>query len=218
MLANNPIYLAANGISYFGNTVSDVGDTVVQGLQSFGKGFTNPDREGVAGWFPKESPIVANGDAFGAVFAYVYGKVTGDENMAEAANEGMAANKSNNLDMFFSLGTIGRSGLQVGVPKEGFVPSNNVTQPYTRPSGAGPTAAQKSAVQGQPCVDCGAVTGKQVADHIDPLVVEYYRTGSVNVAKQSSTSAVQPHCPACSASQGGQLSAFAKKMKTLLGF
>ena len=75
-----------------------------------------------------------------------------------------------------------------------------------------------AAVQGQPCVDCGAITPKQIADHVDPLVVQYYRDGSVNVGQQSSVDAVQAHCPACSASQGGQLSAFSKAMKQFFGF
>lgn len=51
-----------------------------------------------------------------------------------------------------------------------------------------------------PCVDCGAVSGNQVADHIDPLVVQYYRDGAVDVA-----------------AQGGQLSAFSRAMKKCLG-
>lgn len=105
-----------------------------------------------------------------------------------------------------------------GVPGPEFVPSEAVTAPYARPSGAGPTAAQRASVQGKPCVDCGALTSKQVADHIDPLVVQYYRTGSVNVSQQSSLEAVQPHCPSCSASQGGQLGVFGKLMKDLFGF
>ena len=103
-----------------------------------------------------------------------------------------------------------------GVPGEDFVPNPAVTSPYVRPSQAGPTKAQKQFVQGKPCVDCGAVTAAQVADHIDPLSVEYYRTGKVDVMHQSSTKAVQPHCPGCSNKQGGQLSAFARRMKKLL--
>ncbi|MEK8017293.1 MAG: hypothetical protein VSS75_010515 [Candidatus Parabeggiatoa sp.] len=71
-------------------------------------------------------------------------------------------------------------------------------------------------MQGKPCVDCGKITNKQVADHIEPLVVQYYRDGAVDVAKQSSVEAVQPHCPTCSSSQGGQLGGFGKKMKKKL--
>lgn len=108
-------------------------------------------------------------------------------------------------------------GKKSGVPSADFVPNPNITEKYTRPSGAGPTAAQKDSVQGKPCVDCGAITSKQVADHKDPLVVQYFREGKVDVKKQSQLDAVQPHCPSCSASQGGQLGAFSKKMNNELG-
>jgi hypothetical protein len=105
-----------------------------------------------------------------------------------------------------------------GVPGGDFTPNPDITGPYVRPSGAGPNAAQKASVQGKPCVDCGAVTGNQVADHIDPLVVQYYRDGAVDVPTQSSVDAVQPHCPTCSAVQGGQLGAFGKLMRNYFGF
>lgn len=112
----------------------------------------------------------------------------------------------------------GGSTPKSGVPGDDFVPNPNVTDPYARPSAAGPNAAQKASVQGKPCVDCGAVTPNQVADHIDPLVVQHYREGAVNVQQQSQVSAVQPHCPACSASQGGQLGAFGRRMREFFGF
>ncbi len=104
-----------------------------------------------------------------------------------------------------------------GVPDADFTPDPSAG-PYKRPRGIGPTAAQRRSVQGKPCVDCGAVTPTQVADHIDPAVVEHYRTGAVDVAKQSSVDAVQAHCRTCSARQGGMLSGFAKRMKVILGF
>ncbi|CAJ0780582.1 hypothetical protein LMG18090_01210 [Ralstonia mannitolilytica] len=110
------------------------------------------------------------------------------------------------------------NNLKSGVPGDDFTPNPNITAPYSRPSGAGPTAAQRAAVQGQPCVDCGAVTSNQVADHIDPLVVQYYRDGAVNVQAQRSIDAVQAHCPTCSASQGGQLGAFGRAMRRFFGF
>ncbi|HHY0363484.1 TPA: RHS repeat domain-containing protein, partial [Vibrio cholerae] len=103
-----------------------------------------------------------------------------------------------------------------GVPNDDFVPSPDVTEKYTRPSKAGPTKAQKASVQGKPCVDCGAITPKQVADHKDPLVVQHYREGSVNIQQQRQIDAVQPHCPSCSNVQGGQLGVFGKKMKEYL--
>lgn len=110
------------------------------------------------------------------------------------------------------------SNLKSGVPGDDFTPNANITTPYSRPSGAGPTAAQRTAVAGQPCVDCGAVTDNQVADHIDPLVVQYYRDGAVDVSAQRCIDAVQPHCPTCSAIQGGQLGAFGRAMKNFFGF
>jgi hypothetical protein len=104
------------------------------------------------------------------------------------------------------------------IPDETFTPNPSVKEPYRRPRGAGPTAAQRAAVQGKPCVECGKVTPKQVADHIDPLSVQHYRDGAVDIAGQTKVEAVQPHCPDCSLRQGGLLSAFSKRMKSLLGW
>ncbi len=85
-----------------------------------------------------------------------------------------------------------------GVPGSDFQPNANVSGPYVRPTGAGPTAAPRASVQGQPCVDCGAITSNQVADHKYPLVVQYYREESVDIGQQRTIDAVQPHCPSCS--------------------
>ncbi|MBR8657990.1 hypothetical protein KDH83_32245, partial [Achromobacter sp. Marseille-Q0513] len=82
----------------------------------------------------------------------------------------------------------------------------------------GPTREQKDAVQGRPCVDCGVVTDKQIADHKKPLVVEYYVDGKNDVEKQRRIDAVQPHCLTCSAEQGGQLGAFGRAMRKFFGF
>jgi hypothetical protein len=60
-------------------------------------------------------------------------------------------------------------------------------------------------VQGLPCVDCGAITPNQVADHITPLVIEWYETGDIDTEFMRTIEAVQPQCPACSVAQGGQL-------------
>ena len=100
-----------------------------------------------------------------------------------------------------------------GVPDDSFKPSKSIETPYIRTQGAGPTKEQRKSVQGQPCVDCGNVTSKQIADHKLPLVVEYYKNDSINISKQTKINAVQPHCPQCSSIQGGQLGAFGKKMK-----
>jgi hypothetical protein len=108
-------------------------------------------------------------------------------------------------------------GRKAGVPGPEVTRPNPSAGPYQRPRGAGPTAAQRRAVQGKPCVDCGEVTPRQVADHKKPLVVEHYETGSVDVAKQSTVEAVQPHCPTCSSQQGAQLAAFSRRMRDWLG-
>jgi RHS repeat-associated protein len=92
----------------------------------------------------------------------------------------------------------------------------SITRPYARPGGA-TTAEQRASVQGRPCVDCGATADTQVADHIDPLVKEYYRTGSIDLERMRSLEAVQPQCPACSASQGGTLSWFSRGMRDFWG-
>jgi filamentous hemagglutinin family protein len=109
-------------------------------------------------------------------------------------------------------------GVKSGVPGVDFTPNPDIVAPYTRPRGVGPTTAQRASVQGKPCVDCGETTERQVADHIDPLVVQYYRDGAVDVLRQNSLEAVQPHCPGCSSTQGGQLGAFSKAMKKLFRF
>jgi hypothetical protein len=104
-----------------------------------------------------------------------------------------------------------------GVPDESFMPNAQIDKKYERPRNAGPTSEQKASVQNKPCVDCNVITDKQVADHIDPLVVEFYRDGVNDIEKQRQIDSVQPHCPTCSSSQGGQLGNFGKKMKNALG-
>jgi RHS repeat-associated protein len=94
--------------------------------------------------------------------------------------------------------------------------SPSITKAYQRPSGA-TTSAQRASVQGKPCVDCGAVTPRQVADHKDPLVKEYYETGTIDTARMHSTEAVQPQCPTCSARQGAEMSRYSRQMKKDFG-
>ncbi|MGC3932874.1 RHS repeat-associated core domain-containing protein [Pseudomonas atacamensis] len=106
----------------------------------------------------------------------------------------------------------------LGIPdKAQFDPKPGITKPYARSSACGPTTAQTASVQGLPCVVCGTVAPKMVADHKDALVVEYYRTGTNDVTHQSSVLAVQSHCPVCSRKQGGHASSYSKCMKTKLG-
>ena len=88
----------------------------------------------------------------------------------------------------------------------------NITKAYKRPSGA-TTSAQRQSVQGKPCVDCGAKTSKQFADHKDPLVKEYYRTGGIDKTRMRGVGSVQPQCPTCSSRQGAGLSRFSRRMK-----
>ena len=87
-----------------------------------------------------------------------------------------------------------------------------ITKPYARPSGT-PTAAQRASVQGKPCVDCGALTPRQVADHKTPLVQEYYTTGGIDMERAKSLGSVQSQCPTCSARQGAEMSRYSKEMK-----
>jgi RHS repeat-associated protein len=89
------------------------------------------------------------------------------------------------------------------------------TAPYKRPSGA-TTPAQRASVQGKPCVDCGAVTPKQVADHKTPLVKEHYETGTIDTMRMRSADAVQPQCPTCSARQGAEMSRYSREQRQLL--
>ncbi len=86
---------------------------------------------------------------------------------------------------------------------------------YKRPNNA-TTSAQRASVQDKPCVDCGNTTTPMVADHKTPLVVEHYTTGNINKANMRTLGAVQPQCTACSAQQGGRMSAYSKKMKALI--
>jgi hypothetical protein len=88
----------------------------------------------------------------------------------------------------------------------------NITKPYKRPSGA-TTKAQRKSVQGKSCVDCGKKGSKMVADHKNPLVKEYYKTGKIDKKRMRDIKSVQPQCPTCSAKQGARLSRYSKEMK-----
>ncbi|WP_437955463.1 RHS repeat-associated core domain-containing protein [Sorangium sp. So ce119] len=107
----------------------------------------------------------------------------------------------------------GRTGPQ-GTPSTSSG-GTKATVPYKRPSGA-TTPAQRASVQGKPCVDCGAVTPKQVADHKTPLVKEHYATGTIDKTRMRSVDAVQPQCPTCSARQGADMSRYSGGQRRLL--
>ena len=183
------------GIS--GGVVGAFGGAAVGGAEGFG--LSAPTGPGVLVGTPA--------GALAGAFAGAYAGAKSGAAAGAALGEGLYTWYSEN-----------QGGAKSGVPDSSFEPSSNVSRPYTRPSGAGPTAAQRAAVQGQPCVDCGQITSNQVADHIDPLIVQYYRQGAIDIQGQTSISAVEPHCPTCSAIQGGQLSAFSRAMKLRFGF
>ena len=103
-------------------------------------------------------------------------------------------------------------GPSVGSPSGVTKGTPDITKAYKRPSGA-TTKAQRESVQGKPCVDCGVTTSKQVADHKDPLVREYYRTGTIDKTRMRDVDSVQPQCPTCSARQGAEMSRFSRQMK-----
>ena len=79
------------------------------------------------------------------------------------------------------------------------------------------TKAQREAVQGKPCVDCGEITPNQYADHKNPLVKEYYETGTIDKTRMRDVDSVQPQCPTCSNKQGAELSRYSKQKKKDLG-
>jgi RHS repeat-associated protein len=90
--------------------------------------------------------------------------------------------------------------------------SPRITEAYRRPVGA-TTAAQRAYVQGQPCVVCGASSGKRFAGHKKALVKEYYETGSVDADQMRSVDAVQAECSTCSHREGAHLSRYSKEKK-----
>ncbi|HGO7949935.1 TPA: polymorphic toxin MafB class 1, partial [Neisseria meningitidis] len=92
---------------------------------------------------------------------------------------------------------------------------HNSCPPYKRPNNA-TTKAQRESVQGKPCVECGKLAEKMIADHKKPLVVEYYETGTIDKSKMRAIESVQPQCPTCSAKQGGRLSQYSKEQKRKL--
>ncbi|MFI9384809.1 polymorphic toxin-type HINT domain-containing protein [Kutzneria sp. NPDC052558] len=90
---------------------------------------------------------------------------------------------------------------------------------YERPAGT-PTKAQRDSVQGKPCVDCNSVdpVNAMHADHIVPLVVEWYNNFKINLTKAKSLDAVQPQCRACSGDQGSRMAQYARRAARAFGF
>ena len=77
--------------------------------------------------------------------------------------------------------------------------------------------AQRASVQGQPCVDCGALTSKQYANHKTPLVKEHYETGRIDLTKMREVDSVNSQCATCSSRQGGELSRYSREKAKELG-
>lgn len=92
------------------------------------------------------------------------------------------------------------------------ITSQEITAPYKRPSNA-TNKMLRDSVQNKPCVDCGKISKRQVADHKKPLVEEYYETGTIDRQKMKTIDAVQPQCPTCSAKQGAKMSQYSKQKK-----
>ncbi|MCD6011789.1 MAG: hypothetical protein K0Q79_1651 [Flavipsychrobacter sp.] len=87
-----------------------------------------------------------------------------------------------------------------------------ITVPYKRPNNA-TTPAQRASVQGKPCVSCGQTANPMVANHIVPLVEEYYTTGTIDLTKMRDVKSVNPQCPTCSARQGAELRQYGQEQK-----
>ncbi|WP_431113404.1 RHS repeat-associated core domain-containing protein [Variovorax paradoxus] len=66
----------------------------------------------VAGIFPEGAPIVAMGRAFGGLFAYGEGRLTGNGALANAAMEGLQCSRAENIDAFGVMLSMGRAGRQ----------------------------------------------------------------------------------------------------------
>lgn len=97
---------------------------------------------------------------------------------------------------------------------------NALTEPvtntlYKRPNNA-TTAAQRAAVQGEPCVTCGVTDTKMVANHKYELVKEHYQTGTIDTKRMKSLNAVNSQCQTCSAQQGAAMSQYSKEMKKII--
>lgn len=80
------------------------------------------------------------------------------------------------------------------------------TAPYRRPANATTVPQRRSVNQsGSTCVTCGTSQGPFVADHIQPISIEYLTTGGIDRQHMLSLQAVQPQCRTCSNAQGGTL-------------
>lgn len=90
-----------------------------------------------------------------------------------------------------------------------------VRAPYRRPSNA-TTRAQRTSVQGRPCVVCGARAKPMFAGHVRALVQEYYETGTISLSRMRRLDAIQPECPTCSSRGGAELGQYSRRMRRQL--
>jgi len=144
----------------------------------------------------------------------VGGLSSGDYNLADEGTNRIGATVAPMLitDGESAVGATAEEGEFAAGEAQAAEPHPSVATPYERPSGA-TTTEQRAAVQGKPCVDCGKVGDKMVANHKTPLVKEYYKTGKIDTTKMRSKDSVNSQCPTCSAKQGAQMSQYSKEMK-----
>ena len=97
-------------------------------------------------------------------------------------------------------------------------PNFNITVRYKRPAGA-TTKRQRMLVNlpGAKCTDCNATGVKMVADHIIPVVVEYYVYGHFDYVRMRSPQATQPQCERCSNLQSSIARKWSQAQAALLG-
>jgi hypothetical protein len=86
---------------------------------------------------------------------------------------------------------------------------------YSRPANATNQALRAYAQEGKVCSNCGA-NGKMVADHIVPLMKEFYETRMIDIQKMKNIKSIQPQCISCSNRQGAYLSNISKQIKEFL--
>jgi RHS repeat-associated protein len=159
-------------------------------------------------------------NATGTALAYGALKISGNEAAADLASDSLRESRGDIVEAGLATATGGGSRNAKtavnAVEKQVESLSKPITERYKRPSGA-TTAEQRASVQGKACVDCGATTSRQVADHKTPLVKEYYETGTIDKVRMRDPSSVQSQCPTCSAKQGAEMSAFSKQMRRIFG-
>jgi hypothetical protein len=143
---------------------------------------------------PSAGPVVSSPRSFGAPIGPAEAALPAAESNGDAGN-GTGKNKD---------------GSESDSPAR-----PNITKPYSRPLNA--TRGLSLFVQGKPCSNCSTVAPKMYVNHIEPLVQEYYRTGTIDLDRMRSPDAVNAHCPTCSAREGGVMANFSKYMKALLG-